>query len=252
MNPLNLFSDSYDRPARLYPALLAIAPIFVALIAVLSEDLTLVKSLCALAIGCGGTFLLSQLGRDFGKKREKELFEQWGGMPSVAILRHRDSRLNAITKDRYHKRLATLVPEANAPSIEEEQANPEVSDQVYGAWSDYLRTHTRDRKTFPLVFQELVNYGYRRNVFGLRTVGITMDVLSCMICVVWLYLLYTTTGKLNEGTAGALCFTIIFLLLRVFRFSSSWVRVAADAYAARLAEATENVGGATKPSRKRG
>jgi hypothetical protein len=253
MNPFNLFTDSYDRPARLYPALLAIAPIFIAAVAIVSADeLTFLKSLGALAVGCGGTFLLSQLGRDFGKTRENELFELWGGLPSVAILRHRDPRLNAITKDRYHKRLATLVPEAKAPSVEDEQADQKAADQIYGAWSDYLRTNTRDKKTFALVFQELVNYGYRRNVFGLRKIGILLSVISLCISVVWLYTTYAKTGQLDDGIAGALCFALVFLLLWVFRFSSSWVRVAADAYAARLAEATENVGGATKPARKRG
>jgi hypothetical protein len=67
VNPLNLSTDNYDRPARLYPALLTIAPILIATVAIISADeLTLLKSLGAFILGCGGTFLLSQLGRDFG------------------------------------------------------------------------------------------------------------------------------------------------------------------------------------------
>jgi hypothetical protein len=253
VNPLNLLSDSYDRPARLYPALLAVAPVFIAALAIISADeLTFIKSLGAFLIGCGGTFLLSQLGRDFGKACEKKLFQLWGGLPSIAILRHSDARLNASTKNRYHKRLATLVPEAHAPSVEDEQANPNAADQVYGAWSDYLRVNTRDKKTFTLLFQELVNYGYRRNIFGLRIIGIILSSIALIASALWLYIVYVKFDKFSDGIAGAACFAIVFLGLWTFRFTPSWVRIAADAYAARLVEATENVGGATKPAKKKG
>jgi hypothetical protein len=73
-----------------------------------------------------------------------------------------------------------------------------------------------------------------------------------MISILFLYTTYTRTRQLNDGIAGAACFAFVFLILWTFKFSPSWVRVAADAYAARLAEATENVGGATKPARKKG
>jgi hypothetical protein len=251
MSPLNLITDSYDRPARLYPALLLIAPIVVVAVAIMSEDLTVLKTLGTLAAGCGGAFLLSQLARDSGKKREKELFEQWGGLPSVAIFRHRDPRLNEITKSRYHKKLASLVPEANAPSVADEQADPVRADRVYAAWSTYLRVNTRDTKKYALLFRENVNYGYRRNVFGLRLIGIIISVFSCVVSAIWLYLQYASTGRVSAEIAGAFLFAFAFLLLWVFRFSSSWVRVPADAYAERLAETTESVGGEVKSTKKK-
>lgn len=135
MNPISLITDSYDRKARVYPSLLLVAPAVGTLVAFLSSQLSALQSLGVAIVGCGGTFLLSQLARDAGKKGEPKLFEQWGGMPSVAIFRHRDGRLDPITKARYQKRLATLARGTKAPTVDEEQADPAAADQVYSAWS---------------------------------------------------------------------------------------------------------------------
>src|SRR5437660_5339575 len=128
MNPLNLITDGYDRKARHYPALLLLAPVLVTVIAIASAKLSALQSLGATIVGCGGAFLLSQLARDAGKNGEKKLFEKWAGLPSVAIFRHRDLRLDAITKARYHKKLVTVVKGAKAHSVEREEADSAVAD----------------------------------------------------------------------------------------------------------------------------
>jgi hypothetical protein len=222
-----------------------IAPIVGAGVALLATKLTGLQSLAAGVVGCGGAFLLTQLARDAGKKHEASLFTKWGGLPSIAIFKHRDTRLDAITKARYHKKLAGLVKEAKAPTPEQEQADPAAADTVYAAWSNYLRINTRDTKKFALLFQENVSYGYRRNVWGLRALGITASLLSVGACVIRLSLLHASTGKVDEALGGAVAFAAIILLLWLFRFNGDWVRVPADAYAERLAECAEILGGKT-------
>jgi len=239
MNPLNLITDAYDRQARLYPSLLLVAPVVVTGIAMFSSMLTGLQSLGASFMGFGGAFLLTQLARDAGKQGEKALFEMWGGLPSVAIFRHRDTRLDAITKARYHKKLATLVKEAKAPTVEQEKADPVSADLVYSAWSNYLRVNTRDTKKFNLLFHENVSYGYRRNVWGLRFIGIGVSLFSSITCGIRLYFVHQSSGSLDETLVGGVAFATVLLLLWVFRFTSSWVRMTADAYAERLAESAE-------------
>jgi len=238
MNPLNLVTDGYERKARLYPALMVLLPIVVAVVAILPSNVSAFQSLVGLVAGCGGVFLLSQLARDAGKNGERMLFERWGGLPSVAIFRHRDPRLDAITKARYHKKLATLVKGSKATSLAEESANPTAADQTYTAWSTYLRVHTRDVKKYSLLFQENVNYGYRRNLWGLRTIGIVSTTLAtaALGCRI-----YQMPG--GEIVIGALALTTVCLLLWIFRFTAEWVRIPADAYAERLAETVDTVGG---------
>ena len=246
MNPLDLITDSYERKARLYPAVVLLAPVVVTVIAMMSGKLSALESLVATVVGCGGTFLLSQLARDAGKTGEMALFEKWAGLPSVAIFRHCDKRLDSITKARYHKKLGILVKGAKTPLVEEEQADPAAADQVYTAWSTYLRVNTRDTKKYSLLFKENVNYGYRRNVWGLRPIGIITSALCCAIAATWLYLLYQATGKIGEEIVGSFTIALVFLLLWIFRFSSDWVRIPAEAYAERLAETVDTIGG--KPS----
>jgi hypothetical protein len=239
MNLLNLITDVYERKARLYPALLLVAPLIVATVVVLSENLWGFQSIGAGILGCGGAFLLAQLARDLGKKGERELFARWGGVPSIAIFRHRDTRLDSITKERYHKKLANLIVEAKAPTAEEERVDPKTADQVYFAWSNYLRVNTRDTKKFPLLFQENVSYGYRRNVWGLRAFGITICALSSLLCFARLYFVHESTGKLDRPLAAGGIFASVLLILWLFRFTADWVRIPADAYAERLAECAE-------------
>ena len=251
MNPLYLIKDGYERKARLYPALLLISPVLIVLVGLASAKLSTLESLGAAAVGCGGAFLLTQLARDAGKKCEKSLFDAWGGMPSIAIFRHRDSRIDAITKARYHSRLATLVKGAKAPTPKEESADPAGSDQVYSAWSSYLRVHTRDTKKYPLLFQENVSYGYRRNVYGLRPMGFIVSALSFTVCAAWFYYLHLEAAAITPESVGALGCVLVILLLWAFRFTRGWVRIPADAYAERLVEAIDLLGSGTQPSKVR-
>jgi hypothetical protein len=249
MNQFKLITDGYERKARLYPALLLAAPIIITVAGIAATKLSTLESLATALAGCGGAFLLTQLARDAGKKREKQFFVAWGGLPSVAIFRHRDTRIDTITKARYHKQLAALVKGAKAPSPEEERSDPTMADQVYSAWSSYLRVHTRDTKKYSLLFQENVSYGYRRNVCGLRPLGIAVSVLALLGDVAWLYHVRSTTGTVTTESAAALICVFVLLLLWMFRFTPTWVRIPADAYAERLAETTDFMKAASSPNK---
>jgi hypothetical protein len=252
MSLLNLISERYDREARLYPALLLIAPAVITGVALFSAKLTALQSLGATLVGFGGAFLLTQLARDAGKNREPFLFKLWGGMPSVAIFRHRHSRLDSITKTRYHKQLTALVKGAKAPTTADEQAAPGAADEVYTSWSHFLRVNARDNpKKFPLLLQENVSYGYRRNVWGLRPVGIAVSVACVLATAGRLWFIHMGTGQIGQDIAGALAVSLLFLALWSFRFTAGWVRVPADAYAERLAESLETIGGKAPAEKKK-
>lgn len=191
--------------------------------------------------GMGGAFLLTQLARDAGKTREPSLFQLLGGMPSIVIFRHANKQLDAITKARYHRKLERLVAEAKAPTREEELANLDSADEVYSAWSQFLRTNTRDIKKYSMLFNENVNYGYRRNVWGLRPIGITLSLLCVLVVGGRLWLVQSETGQINQHMAIAFVVALLFLSLWLFRFTSDWVRIPAIAYAERLAESVETM-----------
>lgn len=239
INLETLLMDEYERKARLYPAILLIAPIIGAFLALLSIQIPTAQAIGAtILIYCGGACYLAQSGRDKGYEKQPELFKKWGGMPSMAIFRHTDNRLDKITKAKYHKQLTHLVEETTVPTIEQEEADPASADEVYTAWSNYLRTNTRGEK-FPLVRKELINYGYRRNVYGMRLIGILVSLISLVACAIGFYFVYRSTSQYDKALILAGAFSLVLSLLWIFQFTANWVRIPAVAYAERLAESVE-------------
>ncbi len=253
MSLLNLLSNGYERKARLYPAFLVILPLVVTVIATLALKIDVLKAAATGLVACGATFALAQLARDRGYNRQPYLFNLWGGSPSIAIFRHSNARLDPITKARYHQKLAALVPETRKlPTPASEQENPDEADRVYAAWSNFLRVSTRDTKKYDLLFAESVNYGYRRNAWGLRPLGIAFSAASLAFAIFQIYA--STRGKgIGQGDTKltiALLFDTSALVLWVFVVKTEWVRLAANAYADRLAEACESLSQPDHPPSK--
>lgn len=248
MDFVKLITDSYDRKARLYPALLVLLPPVITIYAFLNGEVEILESLLAIVAGTGGMYFLTQVARDNGKKKEPLLFQEWGGMPSVAIFRHRDNKLDAITKRRYHKIMTDLIPESPAITAQNEKRNSQKTDQTYFAWSNFLRIHTREKKKFPLIFAENVSYGYRRNIFGMRALGIWLCSLSMLACGLgnpaYLYFRYNQIFWQNPPDPLLLCSFFLasgLLLFWIFHVRKDWVKIPADAYAQRLVESIEEI-----------
>jgi hypothetical protein len=248
LNGLTLITDSYERKTRLYPALLVLMPVAVVAACGLGANISVLKAVCGIVVTFGGLLLMAQVARDAGERKEPLLFNAWGGMPSAAMLRHSDERLDSITKERYHKRMASLVKEATAPSVDEEKADPAAADTVYRAWSHYIRTHTRDTKKYRLLFIENINYGYRRNVWGMKSIGIAGAGLSLIGAAAWLYRTFRATGHIQLDLALASAIAAILLLMWTFQFTMDWILIAANAYAERLIESIDTL--PLKPSTK--
>lgn len=238
---MNLLTDIYERKARLYPALLALMPVALVVACGLGTRVSVVEVGCGVIVSCGGLLLLAQIARDAGERKELSLFEKWGGLPSVKIFRHRDTRLDSITKNRLHKRLASLLKDAKAPSAIDEATDPASADKIYASWSTFIRINTRDTRKYTLLFRENINYGYRRNVFGLRPIGISASLFSMLGALAWLYLKRRSTGEISTELVVASVITLLLLLLWLFYFSSDWVHVPAEAYAERLVEAIDSL-----------
>jgi hypothetical protein len=172
-------TDPYERPARLYPALLAILPL-ITLVAMLYESqVSPLTSVVMTAVSCGGLFLMTNLGREWGKRLELKLFEEWGGKPSTQLLRYRDGCIEGITKERYHVFLAGKINKP-FPTREEEALNPDAADDIYQSGVRWLLNQTRDTKRFGLLFKENIAYGFRRNALGVKPVGWSLSVISLL------------------------------------------------------------------------
>jgi hypothetical protein len=232
--------DPYDRKARLYPALLLIFPGIITTIVYLQIFLSLLQLLVPIMISCGIPFLLTQFVRDKGKKEEAQLYKRWNGMPSVVIFRYCDNRLDIVTKIRYHEKLSNIC-HTSLVSNEEEQSNKNEADATYTAWSSYLRGVTRNKTKYHLLFQENINYGFRRNAFGIRHFGIIISFTCFFLNILWLGSSYIKGFPFTIGQFISVGVSILLLLCWQFVFTENWVRVPADAYAERLVEAVDSL-----------
>ena len=245
---LNKFpTDEYERKARFYPAILLMTPALLTVFLLVKIETSVLEAAGASFVTLGGAFLLTQLTRDRGKEKEPRLYESWGGVPSATIFRHSDERIDRYTKARYHQRLSELVVGTFAPTIEQENANPSAANQVYTAWSSFLRTNTLGGE-FPLVRSELISYGFRRNIYGIRPVGISVSAICFFICIFRFWLVFSQSEQFDSSLILAGAVNLLLTLLWLFQFKSHWVRVPAFAYASRLAESIEIL--STTPSKE--
>ena len=136
------------------------------------------RSVASVASSFGLALLLAQVARDRGKRLEPALYDTWGGKPSVALLRHRDTRIDEHTKSRYREFLKGQLPQLKLATIEEEGANPEAADNAYQSVTAWLLTQTRDTKRFSILFRENISFGFRRNLWGLKPVGIAVTLMA--------------------------------------------------------------------------
>ncbi|WP_159731610.1 hypothetical protein [Methylosinus sp. Ce-a6] len=234
--------DHYTFNARVLPALIIAAPIAMILFtwlpnSLFADDETWVKSLTKGAFASGVAtavaFALAQWIRNAGKRLEDGLLPKWDGLPSVCFLRHRDKAIDAVSKDRYHRRLVELGAVASMPALTDELRDPVGSDAFYMSASTWLRTNTRDEKKFSLLYKENVNYGFHRNLLAGKTIGLALCVAAACSSGFAFYL-----GK--SPVAESLVTGIIFVYLNSAIGEQALYRVACE-YAKRLLEAIDQI-----------
>jgi hypothetical protein len=226
--------DKYTYQARLLPTLVAFVPLALGSAVWFPGQSSTWRLLGAIFISFGLTGMLSQLGRDLGKRKEPLLFQQWGGLPTTRILSHRLSRLDPLTLRRYHAKLQTLLPQFKIPTESEEIQSPTSANQDYASCVLFLRQKTYDHETFPLVFAENINYGFRRNLWALKSIGVISAMVGTVSCGVFILLRrQVEPSGLLLGIAGAVI-SAALLAMWLFVVNAGWVRLAADVYAERL------------------
>lgn len=254
-----MLPDSYTRRARIYPALLAALPgLALAAIMVSWKDLGVSHAIATAAAG----FLLYAFGdltRRLGKRHEDAIYREIGGKPSTKMLRHSDTTFDKRTKASWLKFLASKIGGA-PPTADEERADAAATDAYYDRCGNWLRENTRDHKKFDLIFEENVTYGFRRNLYGLKLLGLALNLLVVVICAIWIWNRWPVGH--DDGVAARLIYVIIIALAHalffVFAVSKSGVTEAANQYARQLLLACETLAtgallkkAATLPKQKR-
>jgi hypothetical protein len=224
--------DAYQVRARVYPALLTMLPLTVGAYAVL--DLTPITGIAPVLVSAGVVYLLASVTRGLGLRAQARLIAAWGGLPTTLMLRHAEPAGGALRRRR-HERLARLCGEP-LPSSDEEADSPDEADERYAMATGVLIARVRQAsKHFPRVQEELTHYGFRRNLYGLRPIGILMSLTAAgwMLGLLWLDQpsLPVVTALVVSSGAVALWAAVV---------TPAWVRQAGHRYAERLFEALES------------
>ena len=188
--------DSYGRQARLFPGLLTIFPPLLAVLAwfpwLIVSSVT--ATLLTLAMSCGLLYALASWARTKGRRIEPGLRREWGGWPTTILLRH-TSELDIHTRHRYHAFLAAALPTLAFPTAEQEAANPADATAVYDSAIVWLK-ELASGKEFSMVDRENAQYGFRRNLRGLKPVGIILCLLTLLASMA--AVLYTNPSSISS------------------------------------------------------
>ena len=229
--------DAYTRRARIAPAVLVAIPALAILVAgALSIDTA--ARIVGVLFGSVG-IIIAIVVRGAGRRIQPGLWENWDGPPAQRRLRWRCGDPPDVV-ERRHRRIEAVT---NEPLADEaaEAADPERAERQYDDAIAILRELTRNRDDFPLVFAENADYGFRRNTYGLRTIGLWV---GCGCLALSISLLLLGDGALSSratawipvaaiGAASALFWGLVV--------TPGWVRAAAENYADRLHGAVESL-----------
>jgi len=237
--------DSYNRQARLYPALLAVLPLLLIILAWFPTVANVGQLLVTIVVACGLLFLLSDFARTRGKRLEPVLLQEWGGWPTTIWLRHSDNHLSAEVTRRYHTFLSKQPAIGALPTRDEETREPQNADERYAASVMWLKERCRG-EGFPLVEKENATYGFRRNLLGLKPIGLAICVMTLLAPLVTAFVRsrfhvshpaqFSLEAYLDLPIAvlGALAFSLMMLVIWLFAVKPDWVREAGDQYARAL------------------
>lgn len=229
--------DSYTVRARLFPALLGVAPA-IALVAMTVTRQPLGLPQVMVATVAGVLFIaFSDVARRFGRRAEQRLFKSTAGKPFPTVLRHRDPLLDPAPKRQYVSFIAEQLG-ATAPTAEQEEADPIAADQFYARCGAWLRERTRDSTAYKVLFEENVTYGFRRNLYGLKPFALILNLLVTTTWLGWLYVEEdTVTSEVIAIVMTAALHALYFLLI----VTKKSVKEASDQYGRQLALACETL-----------
>jgi len=230
----------YNLKARTYPLIIAIIPIVVVGIIYSINLQNIYQLLISLGITASLFFLMSQIGRDNGKKLEAKMWEKWSGTPTTQILRYSNDSIDKHTKKRYHTFLKDKTKIGEKLNEEFEAENKKEADNIYTSWSKFLISKTRDTTKFNLLFQENINYGFRRNLLGLKPFAITVIITLLLLCYIYSYVASNYILVFSQELIQSTVFLISCLLFWIVIVNNKWVKYVAFEYAKRLMETIEN------------
>ncbi|MBN1363547.1 MAG: lipase family protein [Syntrophaceae bacterium] len=188
---LNVF-NSYERYARVYPAILLVMPLVIACYSItpLIEGPIFTKLLANGTVIIALLVLFSNIVRGFGKKIEPKLWQKWGGPPSTRFLRKDDGKFNSATKEKFYKKVLAetgidLTNDLTDAKIE----------QAFMLIREVLRRKDKEG----LWIKSNQEYGFERNLLGSRMLMVVFSFICALSCFFLILFFPNDSTKLLIG-----------------------------------------------------
>jgi len=108
---------------------------------------------------------------------------------------------------------------------------------------DYVRQ-------FNLLFEENCNYGFRRNLWGMKPMGIVLCILGFILGSSAVAIHVQTHAVVSPISYAGLACTLALLIFWIVWCKPNWLRLSADAYAQRLLAAPDTFASAAAGPKK--
>jgi hypothetical protein len=226
--------DAYERRARLVPGMLLVAPIAVVIVMFGLRSNPVVAAILGALTTFGAPVVLANYVRHRGLAVQEELYQSWGGKPTTRLL-----QAGRTARELRWRQAAAEISGEQFP--EPGELDPAGN---YDAAVAVLISRTRSDKRFRMVFNENRNYGYERNLYGLRKQGrfVSALCLASSGVMVGLFVVDAEKSIRAEWVIGLIALAG-FLLLWLLLPSSDRVRATAEKYAEQLLDAGVEVAG---------
>ncbi|MDO4648657.1 MAG: hypothetical protein Q4B26_08395 [Eubacteriales bacterium] len=171
----NLFKiyDTYNLRVRISVGFIVMAPLILSIYLLIPGTRDISFTAILLLIAFGMCNLMISLSRHLGRKALNKCFT--GLLPAQQMLLPNDKSLDNITKKRYHKFLSSKVKNLTFAK-DAENLTSSCSSAV-----NWLISQTRDANKFPLIKEESINFGFVKNLYGLKPIGVVISLFLTVV-----------------------------------------------------------------------
>lgn len=222
--------DAYEVRARFAPAVGAVVPIVTLLVVGFGVDGEWVLALFTASVPVVVAVLVASLAREAGVSVQQRLWGADGISPVVELLRWRGGSSHVETEARHD-----VVRRATGMTLPDEAAerdDPDEADGHYRLAQTELRRATAGG-IHPSLRRAVIQYGFVRNLRGLRPVCLTSAAVA-IVGGVWIMVVDTERwfAGLAVGAVAIACAAIVWWLI-----DDNAVRSSGDTYAHALLDA---------------
>lgn len=223
---LDLF-DPYIVRARLSPGVIFLSPAAITLFFCFPEIYSLTSSSILIAVFISFTNYLPILQRQICQHRIKQ--ENY----AARFLLPDDKTINEVIKKRYYKIISEI--DQTFSFFKTIKYNDEQEKNIFYQNCEmvvrYLRTNTR---SYHLLLEENINYGFYRNLYSVKNSGIVLCVIFGLIAVGHLLFCFITSHQIPVGNCQAFVYDILMLIFWTLGVKQGMLEATAKSYARAL------------------